>query len=68
LNLKKSELFGRKIYKDAVSFHPASLKGLSEFPQLETAKQLQHLLSALNWMRSTIPAHLRNVALLQELL
>jgi hypothetical protein len=64
LNPKKSELFalhiiwcGRKIYKDGLSFDPAYLKELSELPRPETAKQLQHLLSGLNWIRSTIPGY-----------
>ena len=72
LNPKKSELFalhiiGRKISKNGVSLDPAYLKGLTEIPRPETGKQLQHLLSALNWIRSTIPDYARNVATLQEL-
>jgi len=54
-NPKKSELVplhiiwcGRKIFKDGVSSDPAYLKGLTELPLPETAKQLQHLLSGLN--------------------
>jgi len=67
-NTKKSKLFalhimwcGRNIFKDGVSFGPAYLKGLSELPRRTTAKQLQHLLSALIWIRSTIPDYARNV-------
>jgi len=75
LNPKKSKLFalhiiwcGRKISKDGVSFYPTNLKGLPELPRPETAKQLLHLLSALYWIRSTIPEYARNLAPLQELL
>jgi len=73
LKSKKSELFplhiiwcGKKICKDGVSLDPAYLKALSELPRPETAKQLQRLLSTLNWIRSTIPDYARKVAPLQE--
>ena len=58
----------RKISNDGVSFHAAYLEGLTELPRPETAKQLQHLLSALNWIRSTIPDYGRNVVPVRELL
>jgi hypothetical protein len=71
LNPKNNDLLalhiiwcGRKIPKDGVSFDAAYLKGLRGL----TAKQLQHLFSALNWIRSTIPDYARNVEPLQELL
>ena len=75
LNPEKSELFalhiiwcGRKISKNGVSFDPAYLKGLTEVPRPQTAKKLQHLPSALNWITSTIPDYARNGPPLQELL
>jgi len=54
--------------KDGESFDAAYLRGLLELPRPETAKQLQHLLRALNWIRNTIPDYARNVAPLQEFL
>ena len=55
LNPKKSDLFaqhiiwgGRKISNDGVSFDSSYLIGIAELPRPETAKQLQHLLSALS--------------------
>ena len=69
LNPNKNKLFalhiiwcGAKISKDGVSFDPAYLKGLTELPRPETTKQLQHLLSSLNWITSTIPDYARNVS------
>jgi hypothetical protein len=55
-------LVWEEIFNDGVSFDPAYLKGLTELHQSETAKQLHHLLSALNWIRSTIPDYARKVA------
>jgi hypothetical protein len=43
-------------------------QGITELSRPETAKQLQHLLSAHNWIRSSIPDYARNVAFPQELL
>jgi len=57
-----------EISKDGVSFDPAYLKERSELPRPVTGKLLQQLISALNWIRSTIPDYARNVALLQDLL
>ena len=59
---------GRKISKDGVPFDSAYLEGLTENPPPERGKQLQDLLTGLNWIRSNIPDYARNLATLQQLL
>jgi len=70
LNSKKSEVLHctSSGVRGGVSLDPAYLKALSQLPRPQTGKQLQHLLSTLNSIRSTIPDYAHNVAPVQELL
>eukprot|EP00737_Agarophyton_chilense_P002826 gb/GEZJ01003250.1/.p1 GENE.gb/GEZJ01003250.1/~~gb/GEZJ01003250.1/.p1 ORF type:complete len:229 (+),score=19.03 gb/GEZJ01003250.1/:944-1630(+) len=75
VNPKRSSLFqksvkfcGRIMSKDGVQYDPRCFQVLIDMKPPKTANELQQLLCATNWMRTSIPEYARRVQQLYELM
>lgn len=68
LFLRKAKFCGRVISKDGVKHEPRQHKALLEMRRPENGADLQQLLCATNWMRTSFPAYAETIAPLHDLL
>jgi len=75
LNPNKTQLFsreitwcGRKVSKIGIRFHDTPIQAFQQLPEPTTADQMQKLVCAANWIRTTIPRYAEAVSLLQKFL
>ena len=66
--LKEAKFCGKIISADGVRFDPRNMAGIVDMKKPEKANELQQLLCAANWMRTSIPDYARLVDPLQKLL
>jgi len=64
---RKVKWCGRIISGGGISHYPELVAGLVEMPMPKTAADLQQLLCAINWMRSSIPSYASLAGKLYEL-
>ena len=68
LGLTSIKWCGRIISGNGIKFDPEMIRGLINLKRPRTAGELQHLLAASNWIRTSLPQYAKTVGHLTELL